>query len=518
MQTKYSQLKRLEQVENMSEDPHFGRLLHNRYQLLDLIGEGAMGKVYRSQDILLDRVVAVKFLSSDLCNPTVRDLFYTEARTSAQLGLKTIHIVKVEDYGVDDEDAPFYIMEYLHGTGLNEIIRTQPLALPRFFHLARQICLGLQTAHQGLLNDQGELCPVIHRDIKPKNIMVGPNQTLGEIAKVLDFGIAEILKADQRQTHAYMGTPAYSSPEQMEGSHLDPRSDIYSLGIVMFEMLTGQLPIQPETYNFQGWYKAHQLQTPQKLAAVSPGLKLPKPLEILVMGCLEKSAANRPQSIAEIRKTIDPLDQRYAASRDVQQLISTTLESQPPFRHQPLPKSIFIPKWRPDIPPSEVVYGQPIPVNGVNLPALWAMLPHALIQTLQIYRPLSHIYQRFLFQPSPHPMLLWLTAIYNHRLAKPRWFPCYLDLKSSSGWQMIRLLVEQKHYQILLFDLEPPHGCSHQIDFGIKFQQQEELRQWAIISQSQRSISSAIETKASLKLQYERLKPQIEEQLRQGRL
>jgi serine/threonine-protein kinase len=108
---------------------------------------------------------------------------------------------------------------------------------------------------------------------------------LGELVKILDFGISKTLQADSDQTHSYMGTLAYSSPEQMEGKELDARSDIYSLGIMLYEMLTGRMPLHAETHTFGGWYKAHHFQTPRTFAEVNPTLRLPKALETLVMGC-----------------------------------------------------------------------------------------------------------------------------------------------------------------------------------------------------------------------------------------
>jgi serine/threonine-protein kinase len=211
-------------------DLNIGRLLSNRYRLIELVGKGAMGRVYRAEDVLLGGVIAVKFLSQALLNSKMRERFKIEARTCAQLGQKSIHIVRVTDYNVTEDDIPFYVMEYLQGESLGEVINAQPLPLPRFLSLARQICLGLQCAHQGILIN-GEVCPIIHRDIKPSNILVSQDTSLGELVKILDFGISKLLQADSGQTSSYMGTLAYSSPEQMEGRELDSRSDLYSLGI-----------------------------------------------------------------------------------------------------------------------------------------------------------------------------------------------------------------------------------------------------------------------------------------------
>ena len=231
-------------------DPNLNRILANRYQLQEVLGAGAMGQVYLAHDKLLGGVpVAVKLLSISIHNKKLRvqERFEQEAKTCAILGQKSIHIVRVMDYGVDEHGTPFYVMEYLQGENLNDAIRLQPLTLPRFLSLARQISLGLQCAHQGILVD-GVLCPIIHRDVKPSNILVVEDSSLGELVKVLDFGIAKLIQGDSNQTKYYLGTLAYSSPEQMEGNDIDPRSDIYSLGVMRFEMLTREMPILGESH------------------------------------------------------------------------------------------------------------------------------------------------------------------------------------------------------------------------------------------------------------------------------
>ena len=164
-------------------DTNNGRLLDNRYQLVELIGSGAMGRVYLAKDTLLGGVpVAVKFLSLTIQNEKLRlrERFVQEARTCALLGQRSLHIVRVTDYGVDEQGTPFYVMEYLHGESLSDIIRAGALPLPKFLQLARQICLGLQCAHQGIPNEEGEICPIIHRDIKPSNIMRSRSVPAGE--------------------------------------------------------------------------------------------------------------------------------------------------------------------------------------------------------------------------------------------------------------------------------------------------------------------------------------------------
>lgn len=505
----------------MATDSNIGRLISNRYHLVELVGKGAMGRVYRAEDVLLGGVIAVKFLSHTLLNSKMRDRFKSEARTCAQLGQKSIHIVRVTDYGVNEDEIPFYVMEYLQGQSLNEMINHQVLQLPKFLSLSRQICLGLQCAHQGILVD-GQLCPIIHRDIKPSNILVSPDAMLGDLVKILDFGIAKLLQEDSGQTSSFMGTLPYSSPEQMEGQDLDPRSDIYSLGVLMFEMLTGKMPLQAETHSFGGWYKAHHFHPPRSFESVNPGLKLPKALEALVMSCLEKKAANRPQSIAEILKALVPLEERYNASRQISTRIGealakkTSVGDQSP---QPTPLTEEICKlatWPKDKPIAQIVFPQVLNRGKEAIAAIWVMLPQQEIRSLQVNRLYNRIYRNFLCSMTPHPMILWLTAIYNRfhsQSSGPRWLRCYLDLKTSQGRDMIRLLGEKGEYRILLFALESPEQCAHAINITIHPSQCSLLKQWAITSQSAISVGQPTTSKTLLQAEFEKLKPKIVEEL-----
>ncbi len=503
-------------------DPYINRLI-GRYRLVELVGQGAMGRVYRAEDTLLGGVTAVKFLSPTLVASTkMRDRFKTEARTCAQLGQKSIHIVSVTDYGVTEEDTPYYVMEYLRGESLGEVITPQSLPLPRFLSLARQICLGLQFAHQGIQMD-GQLCPIIHRDIKPSNILVVQDALVGELVKILDFGIAKLLQEDSGQTHSFMGTLPYSSPEQMEGLELDPRSDIYSLGIMLYEMLTGKMPLKVETHSFGSWYKAHHQQPPRKFDLAHPGLKLPKSLEALVMGCLEKQPGDRPQSISEVLKALVPLEERYSANRQVSSRIGealakkSLLEEKKANKPLPLLEEIYQTAiWPQNKPVAQIVFPQ-IYTNGKeSVPTIWVMLPQAEIRSLQLNRLYNRIYQNFLCAMSPHPTALWLTALYNRfhsRESGPRWLRCYLDLKSTLGQDMIRLLGAKGEYKILLFALEDPEPCAHVITATIHPDQCSLLKQWAILSQSALSVGTINTSKSLLQAEFEKLKPRILEEL-----
>jgi serine/threonine-protein kinase len=492
----------------MTTDSRHRRLLANRYQLVDLIGSGAMGHVYRAEDKVLGGVtVAVKFLSQALLNNKMRDRFEREATISALLGEKSLHIIRVRDYGVDEREIPFYVMEYLAGESLSEIIKYQPLPLSRFLKLTRQICFGLECAHKGILF-QGEPCPVVHRDIKPSNILVTQDSALGELVKILDFGIAKLIQsAGESQTQSFMGTLAYCSPEQMEGKELDNRSDIYSLGIMMYEMLTGEMPIFPENSSFGGWYEAHHYAKPQ---AFNPSLRIPSALEALILKCLAKSPSDRLQNVSELIQALDAIEPIAQDNRPVARDLPPTLDgggkttSRSSQGSLASTKDICLQKsWPADKPQQKIVFPNLIKTPEGLFTSLWVMLDRQDIQN----RINSIRYNQFLFMPNPHPTILWITVLY-HRDYGPRWLPCYLDLKTSAGQKLARLLGETGSYWILFFALENSQRCQQVMKSTIAPNQCKMLQEWANTSQVVQAGKPQI-AKNLLKQELEKLKPKI---------
>ncbi|OUL36212.1 serine/threonine protein kinase [Nostoc sp. T09] len=498
-------------------DPNIGRLLSKRYQLQELIGTGAMGRVYRAKDVLLGGVpVAVKFLALSIQNEKMRlqERFEREAKTCALLGQKSIHIVRVMDYGVDGKNTPFYVMEYLQGQSLSNIVRLQNLTLPRFLSMVRQICLGLQCAHDGISVD-GTIYPIIHRDIKPSNMLVIQDSSFGELVKVLDFGIAKLLQSDGNVTNYYLGTLAYSSPEQMEGKELDNRSDIYSLGVMMFEMLTGTMPLVPTTASFGAWYKAHRYQEPTSFAEAAPALQLPKQVEDLVMSCLAKAASDRPQNISEILSVLASIEQHYHTRLTISETdvladgktVKVELAQQTKADSQRSDfESEIAPtySWPQNKPIADIVFPQIIRTNAGTLPSLWIMLPQEEIQK----RLVCKRYNQFLFITIPHPMLLWITAIYNRKHG-PKWLPYYLDLKTSFGQEIATALGQTGYYRLLFFARETPGTCSHMLVCSIAPAQCQKLQEWATSSQVLVSSAEPQMSKGLLKREYEKIKPLI---------
>ncbi len=497
-------------------DPNLNRVLANRYQLVELVGEGSMGRVYRAKDILLGSVtVAVKFLSQMLLNKKMRQRFEREATICALLGEKSIHIVRVRDYGVDDNDIPYYVMEYLQGESLSEIIQSDPLSLSRFCNITRQICVGMKSAHEGISFNE-ELCPIIHRDIKPSNILVLKNPTIGELVKVLDFGIAKLIQSSSTMTHSFMGTLAYCSPEQMEGRELDSRSDIYSLGVMMYEMLTGEMPLLPETSSFGSWYKAHHYLEPEPF---SLELNLPTPLQNLVMKCLAKSPDARPQRVSEISIALEDLAQRNSDitlgkilpdEDDISQ--KETVYYSHHDNRIPIEDSIddyfdeicLKSSWPKNKPQRKIVFPALIPTETVSIPSLWVMLDAADLSK----RKFSTRYNQFLFMNKPHPMILWITVLYKQEYG-PRWLPCYLDLKTNAGEGLTRILGEKGSYRILLFSLNNLQSCEHLMYASIAPKPCKLLQEWADSGKNSQGSNNSKISKQKLKQEFEKLKPKI---------
>jgi len=223
-----------------------GKLLENKYRVESVLGVGGMGVVYDGRHKLIDRRVAIKFLSPETCGSMeVRQRFINEARIAASLGHK--NIIAVLDMGETAEDVPYIVMEYLEGESLGDALeREERLPVDRSVEITLQILDGLHAVHS-----EG----IVHRDLKPENVFLARQSGGEEIVKLLDFGISRLAYAqmdqETRLTEAgkVYGTPYYVSPEQAEGRlDVDHRSDLYSMGIMLYEMVTGRLPFRSTSY------------------------------------------------------------------------------------------------------------------------------------------------------------------------------------------------------------------------------------------------------------------------------
>jgi len=486
---------------SLYQSPRNQELVANRYQIKTLIDRGGMGEVFLAEDMLLGGTpVAIKFLSQTVIDSQMQESFNREALLSAALSQKSIHIVRAYDYGVTANGNPYYVMEYLSGQSLKDLI---PLPLPMFLNLSRQICLGLKCAHQGV-NIDGKIHPLVHRDIKPANIIVTPDPILDKLAKILDFGIAKFLNTTEVITSikGFYGTLPYCSPEQLEGGNLDSRSDIYSLGVMMFEMLTGQKPWQPETDEFGAWYRVHLFAPPKHISDVNSRLQIPQQLNDLIINCLAKKPEQRPQNMTKILQILEDIEKS---------IYQTSLP--PVFGNTELSKTMKIADkqfiWPKRKPIREIVFPQLISKDKVSTASLWLMLPQSEIEN---YAHTTR-YTRFIFITHPHPMLLWITLLYNPEIT-PKWLPCYLDMQNSQNLKLVWSLAETECYSLLFFTIEPPHHCANIFSIGIDPPQTQNLKTWVQQSQKVKSSNQALVSKNWLKQQYKQIQSKILNQIK----
>lgn len=275
-------------IDVSDNDRMLGQLLDGRYRLIRKIGEGGMGAIYRAVHTEIVRTCAIKLLTG--VSPGKDDAiarFKREARNSCRID--NVHAVTVYDFGQTDEGLLFLAMEFIDGKPLSRVISEQRvLPIERVAHITNQIAEALSAAHA---------LPMIHRDLKPDNIMITHKGANTDFVKVLDFGIAKAL-ADEggenlTKTGFVLGTPVYMSPEQLLGEELDARSDIYSLAIIVYEMLSGRLPFEGD--NLQAVMMKRVMTDPIRLRVAAPSLS--ESVEQAVMSALERNRDARTPTV-----------------------------------------------------------------------------------------------------------------------------------------------------------------------------------------------------------------------------
>lgn len=297
-----------------------GKVLAGRYELVKVIGDGGMGRVYRGVQLSTGGRVAIKIMDAwDHDASTVKRFRY-EAETTASLSHP--NTVRILDFGSDD-DLFFLVMEYLPGTDLTRYLRREGQSDPFVAHVLLQTACSLAEAHS-----RG----VVHRDIKPNNIMLLHHAGLPSFVKVIDFGIARAIGGPGNGTVGVLGTMGYIAPEQMkDGVQLDARTDLYSLGCVAYELLSGRLPFDGITHNSPPMdvLEAHLRGNPTPLSKAKPGVH--PGLEELIMSMIRKRPDDRPPAAGEL---IDPL---YALRRELSPELSSGGDRTAQTRSEPAP-------------------------------------------------------------------------------------------------------------------------------------------------------------------------------------
>ncbi len=348
-----------------------GAVVDKRYCVRALLGSGGMGAVYRAEHVTLHRDVALKTLHGRLGdNETLRKRFVREAEVLGKLEHE--HFVSVSDFGETDKGLLYLVMELLDGKSLGDLMEQQWIAPRRAFDITRQVLIGLAHAHE-----RG----IVHRDVKPENIVLLRSESGGDFAKILDLGIAtSASESASGQEGGVYGTPAYMSPEQVMGDELDGRSDLYAVSVMLFEMLTGQLPF--DAPNTMAILAKHLSATPPTLEEVAPEHRYPEVVQELFDVGLKKKASMRFQSAEEFIQRLDgalpslPGEEAVAATPAPRRSATT----QPVERAKPRPKNV-----QPGALPSGVA------TQAGSRPArmLWAAIVAVVLAALLAWRLLA---------------------------------------------------------------------------------------------------------------------------------
>jgi serine/threonine-protein kinase len=341
-----------------------GRVFLGRYEIVRLLGEGGMGRVYLAKQADLGRQVVVKVMHEHVAaDPKFRDRFQRETKIMARF--QHPYAVTLYDASLDSPEGPCIIMEYIRGITLDDLLlRNTRLSPVRVSRLLEQICEVLQAAH-------GE--GIIHRDLKPANIMVVDPDTPYEKIKVMDFGLAKLAdpqrfsveRVTDTNIEFAVGTPGYICPEQVRGEQMDHRGDLYSIGIILYELLTGRLPF--DRRSTMDVLLAHATESPPSFSERGADAWVPAGIEAVVVACLAKNAADRPQSARD-------LFQRYAAALEQARMDHALLPAQAGM--PPTEDDIATPDDAPPETGEEEL--EPISEDGALVHHLEAWMPEAI--------------------------------------------------------------------------------------------------------------------------------------------
>ena len=269
-------------------DSMIGRWIIGQYVVRQKLGEGGMGVVYLADQPSVGRQAVIKMLHPELLrDPSVAPRFEIEARAASQLNHP--HIITIYNYGAMEDGTLYLAMEYCNGVSLEHALQQGAFSSERAVTVGARIADALAEAHRH---------GVVHRDLKPSNIMLEQVGRRSDFVKVLDFGIAKVEGLKMTKTGMMIGTPQYMSPEQLKGEGLDGRADIYSLGVMLYEMVAGKLPFESDT--LAGFMHKHLNEIPRAPTAVSPQLNINRALESVILRCLEKDSTRRISDADEL--------------------------------------------------------------------------------------------------------------------------------------------------------------------------------------------------------------------------
>ena len=277
-----------------------GQVISGRYRIIECIGMGGMGAVYLAEHMHMRKRVALKLLHAEMSqDEEVLARFRREAEAAAHV--EHPNVVAATDFGQAEDGAFFLVLEYVQGTSLRDAMEREPLPAARALHIVRQIGLALERAHAG---------GIVHRDLKPENVMLVRKPDDEDFVKVLDFGIAKVEPHPQRdltqpltRLGTILGTPEYMAPEQALGEPVGPSADLYALGVMLYEMLTGRLPFDAD--DRMAILSMHIVAPVPRMADRNAAVTVPPAVEALVLRLLEKDAKRRPANARELLEALE---------------------------------------------------------------------------------------------------------------------------------------------------------------------------------------------------------------------
>jgi hypothetical protein len=279
-------------------DPLIGATLDGRYKIEKVLGEGGMGIVYKAVHTTLGKPLAIKVLRPEVSkNEEIVQRFRQEAQSASQIG--NPHIIDISDFGTLGDGSTYFVMEFLTGKSLTLAQSEGKFSLARTIHVIRQLAGALGAAHE---------IGIVHRDLKPDNVQLVERGGQKDFVKVLDFGIAKVGGSTSKLTQAgqVFGTPHYMSPEQCAGTNVDQRTDIYAVGVMLYELACGKVPFDAD--NLMGILTKHLYENPIAPHELAPPVDVSPALEAIILKCLQKKPEVRYQTMAELAADLDSLE------------------------------------------------------------------------------------------------------------------------------------------------------------------------------------------------------------------